>query len=32
MWLAALLILYFPCKWFAALKSRKRDCWFLSYL
>lgn len=32
MWLAALLILYFPCKWFAALKRRHRDCWLLSYL
>ena len=27
----AVTILYFPCRWFAALKSRRRDRW-LSYL
>ncbi len=31
MWLLAVLILYFPCRWFAGLKSRRRDVW-LSYL
>jgi uncharacterized membrane protein len=25
------IILYFPCRWFAALKSRRRD-WWLSYV
>ncbi|MGH9442547.1 MAG: DUF1624 domain-containing protein [Thermoanaerobaculia bacterium] len=30
-WLLAVLILYFPCRWFARLKSRRRDAW-LSYL
>jgi uncharacterized membrane protein len=30
-WLLALLILYPLCRWFAALKSRRRDAW-LSYL
>ena len=28
---AAVTILYFPCRWFASLKSRRRDRW-LSYL
>jgi uncharacterized membrane protein len=32
MWLAALLILYFPCKWYAAFKSLHRDHALLSYL
>jgi uncharacterized membrane protein len=31
MWLTAVGILYFPCRWFAALKQRRRDWWF-SYL
>jgi uncharacterized membrane protein len=31
MWITAVLILYFPCRWFAALKERRRD-WWLSYL
>ena len=30
-WLLAALILYFPCRWFADLKSRKKSKW-LSYL
>jgi uncharacterized membrane protein len=30
-WLLAVLILYFPCRWFAGLKARRRDVW-LSYL
>jgi uncharacterized membrane protein len=29
-WVAVLLILYFPCRWFADLKRRRRDAW-LSY-
>jgi uncharacterized membrane protein len=31
MWLLVIVILYFPCRWFAALKERRRD-WWLSYL
>lgn len=31
MWLTAIVILYFPCRWFAALKARKKS-WWLSYL
>jgi uncharacterized membrane protein len=31
MWVVVLLLLYFPCRWFADLKQRKRD-WWLSYL
>jgi hypothetical protein len=29
--LLTVAILYFPCRWFAGLKSRRRDAW-LSYL
>jgi uncharacterized membrane protein len=29
-WLDVVVILYFPCRWFAALKARRRDAW-LSY-
>jgi uncharacterized membrane protein len=31
MWLIALVILYFPCKWYADLKQRQKD-WWLSYV
>jgi uncharacterized membrane protein len=31
MWLTALAILYYPCRWFASLKQRRKD-WWLSYL
>jgi uncharacterized membrane protein len=31
MWLLALVILYFPCKWYADLKQRRKD-WWLSYI
>jgi uncharacterized membrane protein len=31
MWLLALSLLYFPCRWFADLKQRRKD-WWLSYL
>jgi uncharacterized membrane protein len=27
-----LIILYFPCRWFAALKDRNKNVWWLSYL
>jgi uncharacterized membrane protein len=30
-WIAAVVILYFPCRWWAALKQRKK-AWWLSYL
>lgn len=30
-WLLTVAILYFPCRWFADLKQRRRD-WWLSYL
>jgi uncharacterized membrane protein len=30
-WLVALVILYFPCKWYAGLKQRRKD-WWLSYV
>jgi uncharacterized membrane protein len=30
-WLAVLLILYLPCRWFAGVKARRRAAW-LSYL
>jgi hypothetical protein len=31
MWLSAVFVLYFPCKWFAGVKARRKD-WWLSYL
>jgi uncharacterized membrane protein len=30
-WIGVVLVLYFPCRWFADLKRRRRDVW-LSYL
>jgi uncharacterized membrane protein len=30
-WVAAIVLLYFPCRWFADLKARRHD-WWLSYL
>ncbi len=30
-WAAAVVILYFPCRWFAGVKGRRKD-WWLSYL
>jgi uncharacterized membrane protein len=30
-WVGVLLVLYLPCRWFAAVKRRRRDTW-LSYL
>jgi len=32
MWCIALLILYFPCKWYMAVKNRHREWGWLSYL
>jgi uncharacterized membrane protein len=31
MWMVVIVILYLPCRWFAALKQRRKD-WWLSYL
>jgi hypothetical protein len=31
MWLLTVGMLYFPCRWFAKLKQRRKD-WWLSYL
>ena len=31
-WTLTILILYFPCRWFAGLKQRNRDVWWLHYL
>jgi hypothetical protein len=31
MWFLAVAVLYYPCKWFAGVKQRRRD-WWLSYL
>ncbi len=30
-WAIVVLLMYFPCRWFANLKSRRRD-WWLSYI
>ena len=30
-WIAVILILYLPCRWFSGVKRRRRDVW-LSYL
>ena len=31
LWVLVVVALYFPCRWFADLKRRRRDAW-LSYL
>lgn len=31
MWMVAVLLLYFPCRWFMGVKQRRRD-WWLSYI
>jgi uncharacterized membrane protein len=31
MWFIVIAVLYFPCRWFAGVKSRRKD-WWLSYL
>jgi uncharacterized membrane protein len=31
-WLIVVAVLFFPCRWFAALKQRRKDIGFLSYL
>jgi hypothetical protein len=30
-WISGAIVLYFPCRWFAAVKARRSD-WWLSYL
>ena len=30
-WLAIVLLLYFPCRWFMGVKQRRRD-WWLAYI
>lgn len=30
-WIAVVIVLYLPCRWFSQLKARRRD-WWLSYL
>jgi uncharacterized membrane protein len=32
MWVTAVAILYFPCLWYAGVKARHKDWWWLSYL
>src|SRR5690242_5415927 len=31
-WAIVTFILYWPCRWYADLKKRRRDLWYLSYL
>jgi hypothetical protein len=31
-WLTVVAVLFFPCRWFATLKRRRKDIEFLSYL
>jgi hypothetical protein len=31
-WLIVVVVLYFPCRWFAGLKQRRKEIGFLSYL
>jgi uncharacterized membrane protein len=31
LWISGVLLLYFPCRWFAQVKARRHD-WWLSYL
>jgi hypothetical protein len=30
-WVVVIVVLYFPCRWYADLKSRRHD-WWLGYL
>jgi hypothetical protein len=30
-WMAGAILLYFPCRWFAGVKARRKD-WWLSYV
>jgi uncharacterized membrane protein len=31
-WAVVILILYLPCRWYADLKSRRKDLWWLGYI
>jgi len=31
-WVFVVLALYVPCRWFAGVKMRRRDLWWLGYL
>ena len=31
-WVLAVLLLYPACRWFAGVKERRRDLWWLGYL
>jgi hypothetical protein len=31
MWALAIMLLYFPCAWFAGVKAQRKD-WWLSYI
>jgi amino acid permease len=31
-WVITVMVLYFPCRWFAAVKQQRKDIKFLSYL
>jgi hypothetical protein len=31
MWITAVVILYFPCRWYEGVKLRRKD-WWLSYI
>jgi hypothetical protein len=30
-WVGVVVALYFPCRWYAGVKQRRRDLWWLSY-
>ncbi len=32
MWLLALMILYFPCKWYMGVRKRRQDLWIVRYI
>jgi hypothetical protein len=31
-WVVVLVVMYFPCRWFAGIKARQKKTWWLSYL
>lgn len=32
MWLTALVILYFPCRWYEGVRQRRQDLWIVRYI
>lgn len=32
MWLTALVILYFPCRWYVGVRKRRQDLWIVRYI